>query len=188
MQGEGKYEDKPVQDLLTDYFRTGNMAIMGVLYSQYRHLVFGMCLKYLRDKEMASEACAQIFEKIIEPLRKQVIHNFPGWLGFVTRNHCISLLREKQKNVLLREDIWPENLASEEESEVDFNPEKIRELIDRLGDEQRECVKLFFLDEKSYREISEQTGLSLKAVKSHLQNGKRNLKKLIENHENLPAK
>jgi RNA polymerase sigma factor (sigma-70 family) len=71
---------------------------------------------------------------------------------------------------------------------VDFNPEKIRELIDRLGDEQRECVKLFFLDEKSYREISEQTGLSLKAVKSHLQNGKRNLKKLIENHENLPAK
>ena len=52
--------------------------------------------------------------------------------------------------------------------------------LDRLPEEQRVSICEFFLSEKSYAEIAEQTGYVLKSVKSYIQNGKRNLKLCIE--------
>ena len=54
--------------------------------------------------------------------------------------------------------------------------------ITRLNDEQRVCVELFYLEQKSYTEISSVTGFDLKKVKSYIQNGKRNLKIMMDNY------
>jgi RNA polymerase sigma-70 factor (ECF subfamily) len=52
--------------------------------------------------------------------------------------------------------------------------------LGKLPDRQQQSVRLFFLEEKCYKEISESTGYSLNEVKSYIQNGKRNLKNCME--------
>jgi RNA polymerase sigma-70 factor (ECF subfamily) len=54
------------------------------------------------------------------------------------------------------------------------------ESLGELGKEQKLCVILFYLERKSYQEIASSTGYTLMQVKSHIQNGKRNLKLLME--------
>jgi DNA-directed RNA polymerase specialized sigma24 family protein len=58
--------------------------------------------------------------------------------------------------------------------------QEVERAVAQLGDEQQTCVRLFFYDDKSYREIATETGYTEKQVKSYLQNGKRNLRILLE--------
>lgn len=161
---------------------------MGELYIRYAHLMYGVCLKYYRDREQARDAVLQIFEKLFESLKKHTPENVKTWLMFVARNHCISDLRkqkvnadrhsefEKDEEVLLEddEDIAVEKLVKEERLQ------RLESAINALGSEQRTCIELFYLKDKSYREISDITGMTEKQVKSHIQNGKRNLKIILE--------
>jgi RNA polymerase sigma-70 factor (ECF subfamily) len=62
----------------------------------------------------------------------------------------------------------------------DRNDGKLKECIEKLSDEQKQCIKLFYYKEKCYKEISDITKFDLKKVKSHIQNGKRNLKNCME--------
>jgi RNA polymerase sigma-70 factor (ECF subfamily) len=60
----------------------------------------------------------------------------------------------------------------------------LEEALKQLGAEQRHCIELFYLGQKSYQQIMTETGLSFKQVKSFIQNGKRNLKiALATTHE-----
>ncbi|HET6991004.1 MAG TPA: sigma-70 family RNA polymerase sigma factor, partial [Bacteroidia bacterium] len=151
------------------------------------HLVYGLCLNYFRDRELARDAVLSLFEKLFVSLKKNQPENFKMWLTFVARNHCISELRkqktqrERTENYLRDEE---EPLFDESTMEnAEKREEKLKKLEDAvmaLGEEQRKCVELFYFKDKSYQEISELTGFSEKQVKSHLQNGKRNLKQYLE--------
>ena len=62
----------------------------------------------------------------------------------------------------------------------DHTLELMEEALKELSAEQQQCVTLFYLQKKSYQEISGATGYNILQVKSYIQNGKRNLKILIE--------
>jgi RNA polymerase sigma-70 factor (ECF subfamily) len=68
----------------------------------------------------------------------------------------------------------------QEGPEIEANLTKLEKCIETLGNEQKDCVRLFYLEQKCYKEISEITGLDMSKVKSHIQNGKRNLKICME--------
>jgi RNA polymerase sigma factor (sigma-70 family) len=68
------------------------------------------------------------------------------------------------------------------ESVLDQDMETLKKCIDQLKDEQKECIKLFYLEEKCYQEIAESTSYELKKVKSYIQNGKRNLRICMDQH------
>ena len=68
----------------------------------------------------------------------------------------------------------------ESEGSVEQDVEALKKCIEQLKNEQRECVKLFYLEERCYKEVSEITGLELNKIKSYLQNGRRNLKICLE--------
>ena len=87
-----------------EFTATGNPDLLGELYTEYMHLVYGVCLKYLKNREEASDAVMQIFEKLITDIPKQKIENFRSWLHVVTRNYCLMHLRsQKSKNEKLQE-------------------------------------------------------------------------------------
>ena len=65
--------------------------------------------------------------------------------------------------------------------EKDVLLNKMMNAINELNAEQKECVSLFYLQKKSYAEIAAITGFSMMQVKSHIQNGKRNLRLMFEN-------
>ena len=72
-------------------------------------------------------------------------------------------------------------LHQEEEPNMESNLRKLEDCIAKLGDEQKKCVRLFYIEQKCYKEIVQLTGYDDNKVKSYIQNGKRNLKICMEN-------
>ena len=169
------------QELLELSQEGQNIEVSAELFLRYRDLVYGVCLKYMKTKDDAKDATMEVFEDLHRKLHNHEIRNFKSWLYSLVRNYCLMQLRSKQKH--------KETEISEEaeevfmESEMELHPITEKEIefmqmesaMEQLSKQQAECLKMFYLQEMSYRDISDETGYDLKKVKSYIQNGKRNL-------------
>ena len=178
------YKNQTDEELIAMYKETDDLDIVGVLYDRYTALTFGVCLKYLRDREESRDAVMQIFEKLMVSLKTHEVSSFKGWLYVTARNHCLMQLRAKKgKNF---EQLSPSlvetgsNGHQEHGDEIETNLARLEKCMQSLAREQGECVRMFYLQKKCYREITETTGYDLNKVKSYIQNGKRNLKICME--------
>ena len=178
-------EDWSDAELIQKYKTSENNHYVGILYTRYTHMVFGVCMKYLKNEHDCEDAVVQIFEKLLKDLKVFEIENFRGWLHQVARNFCLMWLRKRQTQQKRTEqytNIAQSDVEYQDASHLLHENEEEKQLSDlqiaisELKSEQKECVELFFLQEKSYQEITDMTGYSLKQVKSYIQNGKRNLK------------
>jgi RNA polymerase sigma factor (sigma-70 family) len=151
---------------------------------RYTLLLFGVCMKYLKNEEEAKDAVQQIFLKAITELHKYDVEYFKSWLYMVAKNHCLMKLRDKPGRIVdIKEQMV---VTNQDDSNLQFHLQKDKQLdlvassLQELNHEQKLCVTLFYLEKKTYQEIAEETGYSLMQVKSYIQNGKRNLKILVE--------
>jgi RNA polymerase sigma factor (sigma-70 family) len=170
--------------LIADYKNSGNLEVLGTLYNRYMHLVFGVCLNYLKDEELSKDAVMQIFEELVVKLRLHEVQNFKSWLHVLTRNHCLMALRKASKNNTVSiDDTFVENTEFVHLDVDDTKEQKLtvmEKCMETLPEEQRKSVDLFYLQEKCYKEVADITGYDMLKVKSYIQNGKRNLKICIE--------
>jgi RNA polymerase sigma-70 factor (ECF subfamily) len=175
---------------LVDIFQSdGNPAIVGELFRRYRHLVFGVCMKYLTDEDESQDVLMQVFEKLLRDLGRHEVKQFKGWLYTVTKNECLIYLRNR-KSKWQHEENMQKELMQDMETEYFLHPPdqmdveaRLRQLennLSNLNAHQRQCIELFYLQQKTYQQVAELTGYSLNEVKSHIQNGKRNLKIAID--------
>ncbi len=170
------------------YYQTGDKELLGDLFEKHVKTVFGVCLFYFKDKDVAKDAVMQIFEKLISELRKTEVKNFKGWLSFVVRNYCISEIRKSKSRIFVSEtylDFELKDATLEEEEKIasiddEQMIEYMKDCLDEIKPNQKACIELFYLQNLSYQEISDQTKMTLNEVKSQIQNGKRNLKILID--------
>ena len=188
-----KYIHFSDNELIAEYKNTKNNVFVGILYKRYSHLVLGLSLKYLKDEDEAKDAVMQVFEKLLTDLLKFNIDYFKSWLYTFSKNHCLMIIRSKQSklkkeiDMQIHADYFMETESTlhpnkEEEKEIQYN--LLEKAINELSEDQKKCIDLFYLKEKSYNEIVEITGYSINEVKSFIQNGKRNLKiKLEKNSE-----
>lgn len=171
-------------ELVQLFKESGDLNILGELYRRYMTLVYGVCLKYLKDREESRDAVMQIFEKLTTSLREHEVTYFKSWLYVTSRNHCLMHLRaRKGKNFEEISERLMESDAAvhlEEEPEMESNLSKLEHCIGQLAAEQKRCVTLFYIQEKCYKEIVDITGFDDNKVKSYIQNGKRNLKICME--------
>ena len=193
-----KIETGSDEELLKRYRDEGDIRLAGQLYERYMNLVFGVCLKYLEEREWAKDEVMNIFEKLVTVLpQQQEISNFRIWLYVVTKNHCLMLLRSRKSEAAHAEAMMNDPLffmenssgmhpmGDDEGGETD-DPggedgiKRLEECIERLREEQRNCIRLFFYEGCSYRQISDRLGVDEMKVKSYIQNGKRNLKICME--------
>ncbi|MFY0592508.1 MAG: sigma-70 family RNA polymerase sigma factor [Roseivirga sp.] len=149
-------------------------------------LVYGISLKYLKERSTAQDLTMQVFEKLLSSLKTQEIGNFKSWLYVLTKNECLMHLR-KQKRLngqvesLNDVDFMELTIATHHEEEgLEEEVGKLDRCIEKLKNEQQRCIKLFYIKKKCYQEVCDITGYELKKVKSYLQNGRRNLKLCIE--------
>lgn len=173
-------------ELVQRFKESGELTILGELYNRYMTLVYGVCLKYLKDREESRDAVMQIFERLVTSLREHDVAHFKSWLYVTSRNHCLMQLRaRKGKNF---DEISAHLMESdaithlEEEPEMESNLSKLEHCIEQLVAEQKHCIKLFYMQEKCYKEIVQLTGFDDNKVKSYIQNGKRNLKICMEHN------
>ena len=191
-----KKEYNSDEELLKQYKQSGNKELFADLFKKYVSVVYGTCLFYLQDKDEAQDATMQLFEKLMLDINNREIDNFKGWLSFVVRNHCISLIRKNKsasKNIQSYYEFEYETPSYEEEEKInsisdDVLLENMKSCLPKLKENQRICVELFYLKNKSYQDIANETPFSLNEIKSYIQNGKRNLKLLIEEQTRIKNK
>lgn len=173
------------QELLNAFYQKQESQVLGILLERYTLLLLGVCMKYLKNEDLAKDSVQQIFLKIIQELPRYRVTYFKSWIYMIAKNFCLMYLRDNHKTI-------PTELKESHETTVQYendltyltNKELLLDLIDKglqtLNKEQKECVTLFYLEKKSYKEISDQTGYNLLQIKSHIQNGKRNIKIWVE--------
>jgi RNA polymerase sigma-70 factor (ECF subfamily) len=181
----GKQED---DELIALYRSSGEPYYAGVLFQRYTQYLALVTYKYLKKQADAEDALMEVFEIILKDLKSHDILNFKAWSYSVTKHHCLKKIKNANDKKFK-----PESFIKQmaDDTNYDFDPylldnqiDDLKKAISNLAAEQRQCVDLFYLQEKSYKEVADMTGFSLNEVKSYLQNGKRNLKGLLTNTVN----
>ena len=174
------------EELILQYRLTSDTYWVGELFQRYTEWIFLACMKYLKNEAESEDASMQIFEKLIKDLKAYDIKVFSHWIRVVVRNHCLGILRQHKKKQDGLEELkqHPERVETvfylrPEYEQKEWELVQLEKAIASLGEDQRKCVELFFLEKKSYKEVCEETNFSMKQVKSYLQNGKRNLKNVL---------
>ncbi len=173
------------QELLERFHKSKDNEWLGVLLQRYTFLLLGVCMKYLKNEEEARDSVQQIFLKVIQELQRYKVEYFKSWLYMVAKNHCLMKLRDRQGKVPSELTERQAATPAEESDKIQLEANErtldhMEASLKELSAEQQQCVTLFYLQKRSYQEISDLTGFSLLQVKSYIQNGKRNLKILIE--------
>lgn len=181
-----KYSSYSDKELINTFSETNNPNLVGILYQRYGHLVLGLSIKYLKNKNEAEDAVIQIFTNLLKDLSKHKIEYFKSWLYVYSKNFCLMELRKRQsllkKELELKEnahlfmDMTDSDHLKEKEKQISL----METAITFLNNEQKTCIDLFYFKHKSYNEITEITGYRHNDVKSYIQNGKRNLKLKME--------
>lgn len=175
------------EKLIAKYKKTSDPSFVGELFQRYTHLVVAVNTKYLKSKEDIEDATMQVFEVLLEDLKKHEVRSFKPWLYSVVKNNA---LRFKKKNQTYagfgeqeEEMLADEDGGKEEKKALEVQLDQLELKLKDLKEDQRECLKLFYLENRSYKEITDITGLDEKKVKSHIQNGKRKLKIELEKEQ-----
>ena len=174
------------EELIKYYKQTQDVETIGELYKRYTGFTFSICIKYLDDKDKARDAVLEIFEELLEKLLTHDVINFKSWLYSVTKNYCLLAIRNnKQQESLIEDYLLHQNIENDNAYDEikENNYKKLENALLQLKEEQRKCVELFYIKSKSYIEITQITGYSIKDVKTYIQNGKRNLKNFMINDE-----
>lgn len=187
-----QYSDATLLDL---YKKDKDTKWLGYLFERYSLLVFGVCMKYLKQVNDAKDATQQVFEKAFVEINKYEVTYFKSWIYSIAKNHCLMQLRGKGHQTVfmdalpeeLVEDLSPIDLFDSKENLLEKQIENLGEAIEHLNQEQKTCIELFYLQKLSYRDIEEKTGLNFQQVKSHIQNGKRNLRIFLEQKQKVPG-
>ncbi len=173
--------------LLQAYTNHNDAEALGSLYKRYMELIYGVCLKYLKQRELAQDAVMNIYEEITTKTKKYEIDNFKAWIHTVAKNHCLMHLRSiKNKPYVAMNDAFMQldnevHLNMVMEQETSFI--QLENCIQTLEEQQKVSVTLFYYQQKCYKEIADITGYALNKVRSNIQNGRRNLKLCMDKHE-----
>ena len=179
-----KYKLKTDEELVTLYKLERSSTCIAIIYERYGHLVMGTCMKYLKNEVESQDITMQIFEELHSKLLKHEINYFKSWLYMVTKNECFMFLRKsKSQNTTDFSESYDVEQTIEDVQAKEKSLELLENAIEDLKPEQKRCVKLFYLEEKSYQQISAELNLSLMQVKSAIQNGKRNIKLQLEKQD-----
>lgn len=179
------------QELLSRYYEGQKNEWLGILLQRYTLLLFGVCMKYMKDEEEARDCVQQIFVKVITELPRYRVEYFKAWIYTIARNYCLMRLRDSHgRGASLTDSMlaaWDDEEGKNRHWEKEQLLEWMGQALEELGKEQKLCVTLFYLEKRSYQEIATATGFTLMQVKSYIQNGKRNLRLSIEKRSGTGA-
>ncbi|MBS1525495.1 MAG: sigma-70 family RNA polymerase sigma factor [Bacteroidetes bacterium] len=168
---------------LSSYRKSGEIAVLGRLFEKYMPLIYGVCLKYLKDEDESKDAVIGIFEELITKVKQHEVKQFRSWVYVLSRNYCLmQLRRDKKAEVVSLDDVMEcaPFLHHTDDNDRERAMMALERCMEKLNEMQKQSIHLFYLQERCYKEVAEITGYAMNDVKSHIQNGKRNLKICLE--------
>lgn len=183
---KNKASDLSDETLLERYRRSKRQEDLLLLFDRYVELLYGLCLKYLKREAEAEDAVMGIYEQLVRKLGEQEIHNFRSWLYVSAKNYCLMQLRRENRRPTdfmapeIMQSVDGRHHTTRPSWEEDPSPQQLEDCLKQLIREQRECIRLFYFENHSYKEIAAKKRLDLGRVRSHIQNGRRNLRNCME--------
>ena len=174
--------ERPSDEDLLAQLRAGKRRAWGPLWDRYAYLLFGVAMKYLQDTERAKDLVMEFFADLPALAAKHEVRAFRPWVHAVVRNRCLMELRKKDPHTELAEDPAADAGSLDEAVLREASLQALEAAINQLPEGQARCIRLFHLERKSYAEVAQMTGMPVEQVRSHLQNGRRNLRIMIERH------
>ena len=162
--------------------RSGQRTSLAALWDRYAHLLFGVGMKYLKDTEGAKDLVVEVFASLPELLGKHEVKSFRPWVHTVMRNRCLMALRKAGPQVRMDPELIEQEDLGDETALLEASLQELEAAIARLPEGQEACIRLFYLERNNYQQVAERTGYAVEQVRSHLQNGRRNLRNALERH------
>lgn len=179
-----KRDDYSDAELISLYKKSEDTAHLGLLFERYTELVYGNCLKILQNQSEAQDAYMTAFEKLVIKAKTQDIKDFRPWLHVLVKNHCFEILRKKKRQLTVSyEGVFMQSDEMEHPFSEDLSLERetaLKKCIEKLNAQQKDCVRLFYFEGKTYKEIALLKSEEVGKIRSKIQNGRRNLKICIE--------
>lgn len=172
------------EQLLAAYVEKGDSRSLGILYERYMPMVFGVCLKILKDTGKSEDAVMAIYEELTYKVKAHEIAAFRGWLYVLARNHCLMEWRKNHRRPTNHH--APEDMVRYDAVEAAFEYElpqesdPLNKCLEELSEQQRNCVQWFYYEDHSYKDIAVMIREDVGKVRSYIQNGRRNLKMCLE--------
>ncbi len=184
MQVWKSHKKRSDKELLHALKRNNNRHVIEEIWHRYSRLIYGLCLKILQSKPDALDALNGIFEKLIIKLPQQNIENLNAWIYTFSKNYCLEILRTQQRRQsIFNQYIEETKINIKNNTKPENHHESLTLAINKLPEKQKICLELFYYQNLSYQEISKETGIELGQIRSHLQNGRRNLKNALKHIE-----
>jgi RNA polymerase sigma factor (sigma-70 family) len=181
---QDKYTERSDQELIGLYQQDSNKELVAALFGRYIEMLYGLCLKHLKDQDESSDAVYEIYEILLAKLSTHEVANFKSWLYRVASNYCVDKIRKNKMNVVeLSSQMQLTDFSYElidDMHEKELILQKITYCMSTLNPNQKTSIDLFFFQEKSYQEISQDLNITWEQTRSLIQNGKRNLKNCME--------
>ncbi|NER28400.1 MAG: sigma-70 family RNA polymerase sigma factor [Symploca sp. SIO1C4] len=175
------------EEVLLKQIHKGNNSAFWSLWNRHQEYLYNLCFKWMNNnsvdaQEALSSAMIRAWEKLPEHAFK--LTNTRGWLTRLTYNVCIDIHRKKEYSLSVVENlesITQESSIDSPEMTIMYNELRIvlYHLIKNLPDNLKNPVILRFIQEKTYREISEMINLSEENVRKRIQQGRLLLKQSI---------
>lgn len=179
------------EELISKYRFSHDNSYLGELFLRYLPNVFGVALGILKNQKEAEDLTMTVFHKIASDLKREEVKDFSSWLYQLTKSLCAIEAKKKNAGVNDSKNILIDELASKDDNnifisasenkEIKIDANNLRLAINTLNENQKVCIDLFYMQNKSYQEVAEVTGFSVNQVKTNIQNGKRLLKTYLEN-------
>ncbi len=171
------------EDILVKKCIEGDNRAQKKLFDLFAPKLFGVCLRYMKDHDLAQDTLQDGFVKIFTKLSDyNGKGSFEGWMRRITVNTCLDQLRKDQKlkvntpiddvSFLVKDNHWIEE---------ELTAKDLLKLVESLPDGYRVVFNMFAIEGYSHKEIAEQLNISENTSKSQFSRAKSHLRrKLIE--------
>ncbi|UII81495.1 RNA polymerase sigma factor [Flagellimonas sp. CMM7] len=159
--------------------KKGKRQAQAELYRKYSSILFGMCLKYSRNKTEAEDNLHDSFMTIFNKIEQFNFNgSFEGWIKRITVNTVLQKYRKEQHLNVVSENVGEEIDVDVEQADISLST--LLGYIQELPNKYRLTFNLYVLDGYSHKEISEMLGTSTGTSKSNLARAKMILREKIE--------
>jgi RNA polymerase sigma factor (sigma-70 family) len=158
--------------------RAGQLKI----YQLFSPVLYGICLKYMRNEDDAKDVFQEAFVIVFEKIEQFKFEgSFEGWIKRIFINKLIETLKKKKKDVLVLDLAnFEEDVIDDEIIETETIPqEKLLEYIQELPDQYRLVFNLVVFEKMKHKEIAELLDISEGTSKSNLNRAKKILQQKI---------
>ncbi len=167
-------------------FLSGDDAAFGILVEKYRESIHTLACRKIHDFHHAEEIMQDTFLKAYRKLPTLKNPNqFAGWIHIIAKHLCIDWMRKQKPEMQSLEDTRQEEieessythhmLEQKVTERAEYCKELVEKLLEKLSENERTVITLYYLDEMSTKEIGEFMGVSVNTITSRLQRARKQL-------------